>query len=259
MRARLARLEAETEPAAQAGQTARKYQVPSALAASFFHLTRRHLAGKTAANALEERAFATLRKLSPDLRRVLTCALDSFDSLTTNERDKLFARDVLRGIDQPIDVNRLGQAFAEEILANIGVQFFEEAGCATQEHPGKVRTQPFPGGEFPPPQVRICRVNGLRTGNFAPSLALGDYTPDEIQQVCHVVLEGNRPSRSAKCRRPIVPARTWAALPATAGNRGRPGGAARGRELLECRYEGTAHRRGDVHDHQRPGRPGLRR
>jgi len=88
-------------------------QVPSALAASFFHLTRRHLAGKTAANALEERAFATLRKLSPDLRRVLTCALDSFDSLTSNERDKLFARDVLRDIDQPIDVNGLGQAFAE--------------------------------------------------------------------------------------------------------------------------------------------------
>ena len=125
-------------------------QVPSALAASFFHLTRRHLAGKTAANALEERAFATLRKLPPDLRRVLTCALDSFDSLTSNERDKLFARDVLRDVDQPIDVNGLGQAFAEEIFANIGLQFFEEAGCATQEHPGKVRTQPFPGGEFPP-------------------------------------------------------------------------------------------------------------
>ena len=166
-------------------------QVPSALAASFFHLTRRHLAGKTAANALEERAFATLRKLSPDLRRVLTCALDSFDSLTSNERDKLFARDVLRDVDQPIDVNGLGQAFAEEILANIGLQFFEEAGCATQEHPGKVRTQPFPGGEFPPPQVRICRVNSLRTGNFAPPLGLGDYTPDEVHQVCHVVLEGN--------------------------------------------------------------------
>ena len=31
-------------------------KVPSALAASFFHLTRRQLAGKTAANALEERA-----------------------------------------------------------------------------------------------------------------------------------------------------------------------------------------------------------
>ena len=70
----------------------------------------------------------------------MTCALDSFESLTSNERDKLFARDVLRDIDQPIDVNGLGQAFAEEILANIGVQFFEEADCATQEHPGKVRT-----------------------------------------------------------------------------------------------------------------------
>jgi hypothetical protein len=40
-------------------------RVPSALGASFFHLTRRYLAGKAAANALEERAFATLRRLSP--------------------------------------------------------------------------------------------------------------------------------------------------------------------------------------------------
>src|SRR5438067_838157 len=45
-------------------------RVPSALGASFFHLTRRYLAGKTTANALEERAFATLRRLSPDLQRV---------------------------------------------------------------------------------------------------------------------------------------------------------------------------------------------
>lgn len=165
-------------------------RVPSALAASFFHLTRRHLAGKTAANPLEERAFATLRKLSPDLRRVLTCALDSFDSLTSGERDRLFARELLRDIDQPINITGLGQAFAEEILANVGAQIFEEAGCAKQEHPGQVRTQPFPGGEFPPPQVRVCRVNGLRTANFAPTLALGDYTPAELQQICHVVLEG---------------------------------------------------------------------
>ena len=123
---------------------------------------------------------------------MLTCALDSFDSLIQQRarpaclRATCCATSISRST-----MNELRQAFAEEILANIGIQFFEEPRCATQEHPGKVRTQPFPGGEFPPPQVRVCRVNSLRTGNFAPPLALGDYTPDEVHQVCHVVLEGN--------------------------------------------------------------------
>ena len=62
-------------------------RVPSALGASFFHLTRRYLAGKAAANALEERAFAKLRRLAPDLQRVLACARNSFDSLSIGERD----------------------------------------------------------------------------------------------------------------------------------------------------------------------------
>jgi hypothetical protein len=56
-----------------------------------------------------------------------------------------------------------------------------------------LRTPPFPGGEFPPAPVLICRINGLRTGSFLPPLAPGEYTPEEVQQQCHVVLEGNQP------------------------------------------------------------------
>jgi hypothetical protein len=169
-------------------------RVPSALGASFFHLTRRYLTGKTATNALEERAFATLRRLSPDLRRVLACALDSFDSLSVGERDRLFASDLLRDVDQPITIAQLTQAFAQEIVDNVSIQVFDDPGCTT-EHPGQVRTPPFPGGEFPPNPVRVCRINGLRTGQFRPALALGDYTPDEIQQRCHVMLEGTEPKQ----------------------------------------------------------------
>ena len=166
-------------------------RVPSALGASFFHMTRRYLAGKTPANALEERAFATLRKLSPDLQRVLACALDSFDSLSSGERERLFASDLLRDVDQPITLAQLTQAFAQEIIDNVTLQVFGDPGCTT-EHPGQVRTPPHPGGEFPPAPVVVCRINGLRTGQFRPPLAPGDYTPDEVQQVCHVVLEGNQ-------------------------------------------------------------------
>jgi hypothetical protein len=168
-------------------------RVPSALGASFFHLTRRYLAGKTAANTLEERAFATLRRLAPDLQRVLACARDSFDSLSSGERDRLFVSDLLRDIDQPLEIAPLTQAFAQEIVENVGMQVFDDPRCATEEHPGQVRTPPFPGGEFPPAPVRVCRINGLRTGQFRPPLALGDYTPAELQQRCRVVLEGTEP------------------------------------------------------------------
>lgn len=167
-------------------------RVPSALGASFFHLTRRYLAGKSAANALEERAFTTLRQLPPDVQRVLACSLDSFDSLSSGERDRLFASELLPDVAQPIDITQLTQAFAQEIIANVGVQVFDNPSCATEEHPGQVRTPPFPGGEFPPAPVVICRINGLRTGEFRPSLAAGEYTPEELQQRCHVVLEGNQ-------------------------------------------------------------------
>jgi hypothetical protein len=167
-------------------------RVPSALGASFFHLARRFLAGQTAANALEERAFARLSRLSPDLRRVLSCALESFDSLTVGERERLFASDLPREVDQPITVAQLTAAFAQEIIDNVGVQVFGDPGCTT-EHPGQVRTPPFPGGEFPPAPVVVCRINGLRTGQFRQALAPGEYTPEEVQQICHVVLEGNEP------------------------------------------------------------------
>ena len=152
-------------------------RVPSVLGASFFHLTRRYLAGKMAANALEERAFATLRRLSPDLQRVLACARDSFDSLSSGDRDRLFASDLLRDIDQPLEIAQLTQAFAEEIVENVGIQVFDDPRCATDEHPGQVRTPPFPGGEFPPAPVRICRINGLRTAAFRPALCAGRLHP----------------------------------------------------------------------------------
>lgn len=168
-------------------------RVPSALGASFFHLTRRFLAGKTPANLLEERAFTTLQQLPSDLQRVLTCARDSFDLLSSNERNRLFASDLLRDIDQPLETVKLAQAFDQEILGNIGITVFGAPDCIVEERPGKVRTQPFPGGEFPPSQVRICRINSLRTGAFIPRLNRADYAPAELQQQCRTILEGNIP------------------------------------------------------------------
>ena len=167
-------------------------RVPSALGASYFQLVRRFIAGKTPANELEERAFATLRRLSPDLQQVLACAGDSFDSLTNSDRDRLFGHDLLSNLDQPITVAGLTEAFAQEIVNNVALQEFDSPGCAT-ENPGKVRTPPLPNDEIVPSPVIVTRINGLRTHTFRPPLNPGDYTPDELQQRCRIVLEGTEP------------------------------------------------------------------
>ncbi len=169
-------------------------RVPSALGASLFHMARRYLAGKTPANALEERGFATLRSLPKELKRVLSCASESLDSLSSGERNRLFDASLLPAIEQPVDLAQLATAFAQEIAARVGIQAFDDAACATNEHAGRVRVRPFvPGEENFDPLVRICRVNGLRTSSFTPPLALGDYTPAEVQQRCRVILEGGEP------------------------------------------------------------------
>ncbi|MDK6076810.1 hypothetical protein [Massilia varians] len=167
-------------------------RVPSTLGASFFHLMRRFLAGKGPANALEESGFATLRRLPPELKRVLACAGDSLDSLSGGERSRLLATGLLPSIDQPIDLAQLSLGFAQEIADRVGVQAFDDAACATREHPGRVRVRPYiPGEENFDPLVRICRVNGLRTGSYTPPLSPGEYLPSELQQRCRVIMEGN--------------------------------------------------------------------
>jgi hypothetical protein len=169
-------------------------RVPSTLGASLFHMMQRYLAGKAPGNALEESGFATLRSLPKELKRVLSCASDSFDSLTSGERNRLFDAGLLPGIEQPVDLAQLSIAFAQEVADRVGIQAFDDAACAITEHPGKVRVRPFvPGEENFDPLVRICRVNGLRTGSFAPPLGLGDYLPAETQQRCRVILEGDVP------------------------------------------------------------------
>lgn len=180
-------------------------RVPSVLGASFFHMLRRYLAGKTANHVLEERTFATFRRLSPELQRVMTCTLDSFDSLSSDERNRLFDSDLLGDVDQPNAITKIREAFTEEILQNIGVQVFDDPRCGTEEHPGKVRTPPHPGGEFPPNPVVICRINGLRTIVYRPPLSEGELTPDEVQQICRVVLEGTEPKQVCEVQRDNCP------------------------------------------------------
>ena len=115
--------------------------------------------------------------------------------MSTDERNHLFDPGLLGDINQPNATSKLTEAFAQEILENIGVQVFNTLLCGAEEHPGQVRTPPNPGGEFPPVAVVVCRINGLRSVQFRPGLTQGDLNPDELQQICHVVLDGTEPKQ----------------------------------------------------------------
>ena len=166
-------------------------KVPSSLAASTYHLMRRFLAGKAPANALEDLAFQRMRSSSPDFKRVLACALDSFDQMPPAERDRLVVSGLGGDVNTPIDADTLAQAVANEITQRAGELIFSDPTAAEQERPGRNRFFD-PGGEFFEAQLRICKVNGLRTNVFKPPLGPGDYLPDEFEQECSEVLVNNQ-------------------------------------------------------------------
>lgn len=158
-------------------------RVPSACAAAVIHLSRRFLANRPAANALEESVFDRLRALPPNLKSVLTCALDQFDALDPAERGRLFDMQPFGDLGTPVDVTKLTGTIGAEIARRASLLTFDHPDCLV-ERPGKIRVFDPGPGEFFESQVRICRVNGLRTLQYTPPLALSEYLPDELQQQC---------------------------------------------------------------------------
>lgn len=170
-------------------------QIPSSLCASFFHMIRRYLDNKSPANSLEEKTFAKLSHLSPEIHKIIKNTLDSFQSLSNDVQIKLFDSKLLENVEQANSISLIQEAVANEILGNVGIQVFHDSKCGKEEHPGKIRTLPNPGGEFPPAQVLVCRINGLRTATFIPTLTLNEYSPNELHQRCEIVLDGNQPKQ----------------------------------------------------------------
>ncbi|MGV8107638.1 MAG: hypothetical protein ACP5OH_07700, partial [Nitrososphaerota archaeon] len=99
----------------------------------------------------EESYFPYLKNLPPELQKLLICTLESFDSLKPEEREVLFNSDLLQGsIDHATSMTQIRDGFIKEIEVIASPQLFDTLGCTDQERPGMVRTQPNPGGEFPP-------------------------------------------------------------------------------------------------------------
>ena len=166
-------------------------KVPSSLAASTYHLMRRFLAGKAPANPLEVLAFQRMRDSPPDFKRVLACALDSFDQMPPADRDRLVVSGLGGDVNTPISADELAQAVVQELTQRVGELIFDNPIAAEEERPGRNRFFD-PGPESFDAQLRICKVNGLRTNVFRPSLAPGDYLPEELEQECSEVLVNNQ-------------------------------------------------------------------
>jgi hypothetical protein len=178
--------------------------VPSSLAASFFHLSRRFLGGKSAANPFEESVFSFLGSLPSETRGILSCAVGSFDSLPTSDRNRLFASSLALDPNVPLDVTQLAEAFAAELRQQVGRTVFADPGGAELERPGKNRFFK-PGVEDFTIQLLICRVNGFRTASFSPFVPPGDYLPEELQTNCTPIVVNGQPQLDCKVQQGNCP------------------------------------------------------
>ena len=176
----------KASPAQKLATLSANTRVPSSLAAGAMHLVRRFLAGASAGNELERAAFARLAQASPLARQTLACAVAQVVALPGGQRNTLFAPQIAGlGLDAPLDPQLLSAVFGAEIAQRAGLAAFGET--EPEERPGRIRVFE-PGVEDFFSQVRICSINGLRTGSFSPPIPSAGYRPDEIAQDCTTIL-----------------------------------------------------------------------
>jgi hypothetical protein len=184
---------------------AERVRVPSSLAAGALHMARRFLLGKTPASPLEDAVFATLGRMSRD---ILSCTVAAFDAVPPRQRNRLFAPSLLLlDSDQPLDEATLVGALAQEILQRVGVQVFDDPRAADEEQAGRIRVYEPQGEDFFS-QLRICRVNDLRTANFIPPIDPGAFLPAEIQQDCQPQIVDGQPQVVCQVRTTDCPGHT---------------------------------------------------
>jgi hypothetical protein len=185
-------------------QLAETVRVPSAMASATMHMARRFVAGKSPANALEVAAFPIFDVFSKDM---LTCTVDAFGELSTQQRKRLFAESLTMDPDQPVTEDLLVAALGQELKQRAALQVFGDPAAAEQERAGKIRVFP-PAGEIPPNQVRICRMNGIRTANFVPLPPIGEFLPTEFHQDCQPVIVNGQPQIVCQIRTNNCPGNT---------------------------------------------------
>lgn len=174
-----------------------KNKVPSALAASFFQTARRFLNGNAPANDFEQATFPTFSSMSPELRGILRCTVDSFETTPSDIKNAGLNTSITADPDKPVDTATLSSLIIKEIEQRGADLVFGNPNALEAERPGLNRFFDPGNAEIFAAQLLICRVNDLRTANFRPQLSIGDYLPAEIQQQCELVLvNGNDPANA---------------------------------------------------------------
>ena len=179
-------------------------KTPSAIGAAFFHHARRFTAGQSPANPFEQSAFKLFGSLSPEVRSILSCSVASFDAIPRSERNRLFDPTLPTDVNTPLDGETLATAFLREIKQRVSLDVFQNEGAVEQERPGRNRFFK-PEGEFFDVQLRVCKVNGLRTNEFAPALSAGQFLPSELQHTCTTVVVSGVPQTTCQVQTGTCP------------------------------------------------------
>lgn len=188
----------KASPAQKFTKLAARNRVPSVLAAGAMHLVRRFLADVSPANPLEQAAFARLAQAPQALRQTLACAVAQVDGLGEKLRGNLFDTRILGlSTDAALDPVQLNKMFGAEIVQRAGIAAFGEENV--EERPGKTRVYEPVGEDFFY-QVRICSVNGLRSGDFIPMVEPGAYRPEEIAKDCVITMVNGEPKVNCQVR-----------------------------------------------------------
>jgi hypothetical protein len=180
-------------------------RVPSAIAAGFFQHARRFSAGQSPANALEADVFGFFQTLTPDLKAILSCSVGSFDGTTKDERSRLFDSSISQDPNVPLDAATLATAFVKEISQRVGVDVFNDPHALDQARPGLNRFFDTSGGESFEIQLRVCKLNDLRTNEFSPPLKPSDYVAAELEQHCVPVVVNNVPKLDCQVQKGNCP------------------------------------------------------
>jgi hypothetical protein len=158
---------------------------PSAFAASFIHTGRRFLAGNTAGSELESKMFKKFRELSPRMKKIFKCTINSYNSLSSSHKE-LFNGSLMQDINKPVDADSLAAAFGQEIKGIISTLALGNKEVPLEERPGKVRLYEYESGEeILPPQVHIFTINALRTSDYVPNLTKQDICPKNFNKPAH--------------------------------------------------------------------------
>jgi hypothetical protein len=159
----------------------RNKTAPSSVAAAFLQAARRFAAGKAPQGEMETVMFNRLNSLSPNMKKLMKCTNKMYDSLPSKYK-ALFDGSILQDINTPVTQDILGSAFGNEISTTIANTVLMGV---MEEVPGKIRLFDIPPGEEVfTSQVKIFKVNDFRTIDNIPALQVGDFLPEEFQQVC---------------------------------------------------------------------------